>query len=156
MRPSKLVSESGSTRLAEWVQSSIIHRRPFAYQRSLEGQFEPNHDETVDSFDAMNLKSHLLLGVYEYGFENPSAVQQRAIMHIIKGSRTPIKQQQGGIQEMSEHWLRPCFLGNDVLVRALLDGDELATLSIPIVQNIDSDLPDCQALVLTPTRETAL
>lgn len=33
----------------------------------------------------MNLKSELLRGVYAYGFERPSAIQQRAIMPVIKG-----------------------------------------------------------------------
>ncbi|KAF1819444.1 uncharacterized protein K489DRAFT_383665 [Dissoconium aciculare CBS 342.82] len=33
----------------------------------------------------MNLKSELLRGIYAYGFERPSAIQQRAIMPVIKG-----------------------------------------------------------------------
>lgn len=33
----------------------------------------------------MNLKAELLRGVYAYGFERPSAIQQRAIMPVIKG-----------------------------------------------------------------------
>lgn len=49
------------------------------------GQIESNYDETVDSFDNMNLKAELLRGVYAYGFERPSAIQQRAIMPVIKG-----------------------------------------------------------------------
>ena len=50
------------------------------------GQIESNYDETTDSFDAMNLKPDLLRGVYAYGFERPSAIQQRAIMPVIKGA----------------------------------------------------------------------
>jgi translation initiation factor 4A len=50
-----------------------------------EGQIESNYDETTDSFDNMNLKAELLRGVYAYGFERPSAIQQRAIMPVIKG-----------------------------------------------------------------------
>jgi superfamily II DNA/RNA helicase len=49
------------------------------------GQIESNYDETTDSFDAMELKAELLRGVYAYGFERPSAIQQRAIMPVIKG-----------------------------------------------------------------------
>lgn len=49
------------------------------------GQIESNYDETTDSFDAMQLKAELLRGVYAYGFERPSAIQQRAIMPVIKG-----------------------------------------------------------------------
>ena len=52
------------------------------------GQIESNYDETTDSFDAMNLKAELLRGVYAYGFERPSAIQQRAIMPVIKGAFT--------------------------------------------------------------------
>lgn len=48
-------------------------------------QIESNYDETTDSFDAMNLRAELLRGVYAYGFERPSAIQQRAIMPVIKG-----------------------------------------------------------------------
>jgi superfamily II DNA/RNA helicase len=33
----------------------------------------------------MDLKAELLRGVYAYGFERPSAIQQRAIMPVIKG-----------------------------------------------------------------------
>lgn len=54
------------------------------------GQIESNYDETTDSFDAMNLKAELLRGVYAYGFERPSAIQQRAIMPVIKGKCTPL------------------------------------------------------------------
>ncbi|KGY15709.1 ATP-dependent RNA helicase eIF4A [Paracoccidioides brasiliensis Pb03] len=50
-----------------------------------EGQIESNYDEITDSFDAMNLRAELLRGVYAYGFERPSAIQQRAIMPVIKG-----------------------------------------------------------------------
>ena len=31
------------------------------------------------------MKAELLRGVYAYGFERPSAIQQRAIMPVIKG-----------------------------------------------------------------------
>ena len=53
-------------------------------------QIESNYDETTDSFDAMNLKPELLRGVYAYGFERPSAIQQRAIMPVIKGEFRPM------------------------------------------------------------------
>lgn len=52
-------------------------------------QIESNYDEVTDSFDSMNLKPELLRGVYAYGFERPSAIQQRAIMPVIKGK--PLK-----------------------------------------------------------------
>jgi superfamily II DNA/RNA helicase len=35
----------------------------------------------------MTLKKELLQGIYSYGFERPSAVQQRVIMPVMKGER---------------------------------------------------------------------
>lgn len=37
----------------------------------------------------MNLKESLLRGIYAYGFEKPSAIQQRAIIPCIKGMEIP-------------------------------------------------------------------
>ena len=49
---------------------------------------QSNWNEIVDNFDDMNLKESLLRGIYAYGFEKPSAIQQRAIIPCIKGKRT--------------------------------------------------------------------
>ena len=39
----------------------------------------------VEQFDQMNLNEPLLRGIYGYGFERPSAIQQRAIKPCILG-----------------------------------------------------------------------
>lgn len=49
--------------------------------------FQSNWTEITDNFDDMNLKESLLRGIYAYGFEKPSAIQQRAIIPCIKGTR---------------------------------------------------------------------
>ncbi|CAM1505682.1 Fc.00g113190.m01.CDS01 [Cosmosporella sp. VM-42] len=90
---------------------------------------ESNYDETVDSFDDMALKSELLRGVYAYGFERPSAIQQRAIMPVIKG--------------------------HDVIAQAQSGTGKTATFSISVLQKIDPAVKQCQALILAPTRELA-
>ncbi|GJM87518.1 hypothetical protein PR202_ga03481 [Eleusine coracana subsp. coracana] len=41
--------------------------------------------EVVTSFDQMGIKDDLLRGIYGYGFEKPSAIQQRAVLPIING-----------------------------------------------------------------------
>ena len=41
--------------------------------------------EIVTSFDQFGIPEQLLRGIYAYGFDKPSAVQQRAILPIIKG-----------------------------------------------------------------------
>jgi hypothetical protein len=39
-----------------------------------------NWDETTTTFDAMDLQEELLRGIYAYGFEKPSAIQQVKIL----------------------------------------------------------------------------
>lgn len=78
----------------------------------------------------MNLNEELLRGIYAYGFERPSAIQQRAIM--------------------------PCIKGHDVIAQAQSGTGKTATFSISVLQKIDPKLNACQALILSPTRELAL
>jgi len=90
---------------------------------------ESNYDEVVDTFDALNLNEKLLRGIYAYGFEKPSAIQQRGIKPILDGFDT-IGQAQSGT-------------------------GKTATFAIAALQKIDYFLKECQALVLAPTRELA-
>eukprot|EP00611_Tribonema_gayanum_P029569 TRINITY_DN7955_c0_g1_i2.p1 TRINITY_DN7955_c0_g1~~TRINITY_DN7955_c0_g1_i2.p1 ORF type:complete len:154 (-),score=50.53 TRINITY_DN7955_c0_g1_i2:1779-2240(-) len=90
---------------------------------------ETNWDEAVESFDAMELREELLRGIYAYGFEKPSAIQQRAI--------------------------KPILMGKDVIAQAQSGTGKTATFAISILQKIDVGLQECQALVLAPTRELA-
>lgn len=94
-----------------------------------EGIIESNYDATCDSFDDMNLREALLRGIYAYGFEKPSAIQQRAII--------------------------PCIMGRDVIAQAQSGTGKTATFSVAILEKIDLNLTKCQALVLAPTRELA-
>merc|ERR1719204_291650 len=77
----------------------------------------------------MNLTEKLLRGIYAYGFEKPSAIQQRAIV--------------------------PCIKGLDVIAQAQSGTGKTATFSIAILEKIDTGLRECQALILAPTRELA-
>ena len=45
-------------------------------------------DEVVESFDDLPLHENLLRGIYSYGFEKPSAIQQRGIKPILIGRDT--------------------------------------------------------------------
>jgi hypothetical protein len=56
--------------------------------------------EVASTFEELGLKEDLLRGIYAYGFERPSAVQQRAIKPIISG-RDVIAQSQSGTGELS-------------------------------------------------------
>jgi len=53
--------------------------------------FETNWDESVEKFDDMNLKEELLRGVYEFGYNNPLPVQQKAILSILRGRDTIVQ-----------------------------------------------------------------
>lgn len=94
-----------------------------------DGTIESNWTEVVENFDQMNLRETLLRGIYGYGFERPSAIQQRAI--------------------------KPCILGHDVIAQAQSGTGKTATFAISILQQLDLEIKDCQALILAPTRELA-
>ncbi|WWD16496.1 ATP-dependent RNA helicase FAL1 [Kwoniella shandongensis] len=82
------------------------------------------------TFEALNLKEDLLRGIYAYNFEKPSAIQQRAIIPIMRG--------------------------RDVIAQAQSGTGKTATFSISMLQSIDTNLRETQALVLSPTRELAV
>ena len=68
-----------------------------------DADIDSNWDETTETFDAMELPEELLRGIYAYGFEKPSAIQQRAIKPTMLG-RDLIAQAQSGT--VSYHCIR--------------------------------------------------
>ena len=60
-----------------------------------DADIDSNWDEAIETFDGMELPEELLRGIYGYGFEKPSAIQQRAIKPTILG-RDLIAQAQSG------------------------------------------------------------
>jgi len=42
-------------------------------------------DHVAESFEDMEFRESLLKGIYKYGFEKPSAIQQRGIVPFVKG-----------------------------------------------------------------------
>eukprot|EP00928_Gymnodinium_smaydae_P100729 TRINITY_DN994_c1_g1_i9.p1 TRINITY_DN994_c1_g1~~TRINITY_DN994_c1_g1_i9.p1 ORF type:complete len:392 (+),score=108.24 TRINITY_DN994_c1_g1_i9:107-1282(+) len=82
-----------------------------------------------ESFDDYDIEEKLLRGIYSYGFEKPSAIQQRGIKPIIDG-RDTIGQAQSGT-------------------------GKTATFVIGALARIDFTLSATQALILAPTRELA-
>ncbi len=73
-------------------------------------QFETSKDvKVISSFDQMGLKEELLRGLYAYGFEKPSAIQQRAVIPIIQ-TRDVIAQAQSGTGKSSLIAVTTCQL----------------------------------------------
>ncbi|PBK76947.1 probable translation initiation factor eIF-4A [Armillaria ostoyae] len=92
-------------------------------------EIQSNFDQAVDSFDDMKLKPELLRGIYAYGFERPSAIQQRAI--------TPVAN------------------GKDVIAQAQSGTGKTAAFAVSLLQKVDVGLQETQAIILAPTRELA-
>mmetsp|Transcript_37617 Transcript_37617/g.55408 ORF Transcript_37617/g.55408 Transcript_37617/m.55408 type:complete len:398 (-) Transcript_37617:43-1236(-) len=88
-----------------------------------------NWDEAIETFDKMDLNEELLRGIYAYGFEKPSAIQQRAI--------------------------KPTILGRDLIAQAQSGTGKTATFAIGTLAGLDVKTKQCQSLILAPTRELA-
>jgi translation initiation factor 4A len=95
----------------------------------VDGETETNWTQVVTSFDNMGLRDDLLRGIYAYGFEKPSKIQQRGIM--------------------------PILAGHDTIAQAQSGTGKTATFSISTLQCIDLRNEQTQALILAPTRELA-
>jgi len=94
-----------------------------------EPDIDSNWNEVIETFDAMDLPDTLLRGIYAYGFEKPSAIQQRAI--------------------------KPAILGRDLIAQAQSGMGKTATFAIGTLAKLDPKLRQCQSLILAPTRELA-
>jgi translation initiation factor 4A len=94
-----------------------------------DADIDSNWDEAIDSFDGMEIPEELLRGIYAYGFEKPSAIQQRAI--------------------------KPTMLGRDLIAQAQSGTGKTATFAIGTLAKLDPKLRECQSLILAPTRELA-
>ncbi|KAL5731495.1 RNA helicase [Ranunculus cassubicifolius] len=86
--------------------------------------------EAIPSFDLMGIKNNLLRGLYAYGFEKPSSIQQRAVMPIIKG--------------------------RDVIAQAQSGTGKSSMIAVTTCQIVDTSSKEVQALILSPTRELAV
>ncbi|XP_014757972.1 eukaryotic initiation factor 4A-III homolog A [Brachypodium distachyon] len=85
--------------------------------------------EVVTSFEEMGLREEVLRGIFEYGYENPSAIQQRAILPIISG--------------------------RDIIAQAQSGTGKTSMISLAACQMVDTTVREVQALILSPARELA-
>jgi len=95
-----------------------------------ESHVEQSSDvKVMANFEAMALREDLLRGIYAYGFERPSAIQQRAI--------------------------QPIVAGRDVIAQSQSGTGKTAVFCIGMLQVLDSAKNETQMLALSPTRELA-
>jgi len=84
---------------------------------------------TYDQFDDMGLKEDVLRGVYSYGFERPSTIQQHAIVQVSQG--------------------------HDLIAQAQSGTGKTGAFTIGLLERIDVSKKAPQVIVLSPTRELA-
>jgi translation initiation factor 4A len=81
----------------------------------------------IESFEELNLNENLLKGIYSYGFEKPSPIQQK------------------GIQAM--------LTGRDCIIQAQSGTGKTATYLLSGLNIINVKEKVCQVLIVSPTRE---
>ena len=84
----------------------------------------------IKTWDDLDLNPNLLRGIYAYGYENPSPIQQKAI--------------------------KPIILKKDVVAQAQSGTGKTATFTIGALANIDVTNNSTQILVLSPTKELTI
>lgn len=89
-----------------------------------------NSSYEINSWDDLDLNPNLLRGIFAYGFEKPSPIQQKAI--------------------------KPIILGKDVVAQAQSGTGKTATFTIGALANVDVANNSTQVLVLSPTKELTI
>ena len=79
------------------------------------------------SFDSLNLKDNLLRGIYSYGFEHPSKIQNKAIPILVSGK--------------------------DIIAQAQSGTGKTGAFLIGSLQKLNNTKKETQMLVLAPTHE---
>jgi translation initiation factor 4A len=84
-------------------------------------------EHVINSWDELEIEPKILRGIFAYGFEKPSPIQQRAI--------------------------KPVIQGRDVIAQAQSGTGKTATFTIGALQRVNIAEPTTQILILSPTRE---
>eukprot|EP00388_Colpodella_angusta_P029849 GDKK01017824.1.p1 GENE.GDKK01017824.1~~GDKK01017824.1.p1 ORF type:complete len:404 (+),score=46.88 GDKK01017824.1:32-1213(+) len=95
-----------------------------------ESNYQTSEDCKIYSrFDDMGLSKDLLRGIYAYGFERPSAVQQRAVVPILSG--------------------------RDIIVQSQSGTGKTCVFCLGALSVVNKTQRDTQVIMLSPTRELA-
>jgi translation initiation factor 4A len=84
-------------------------------------------EHEIRNWDELDLDPNILRGIFGYGFERPSPIQQKAI--------------------------KPVMLGKDVIAQAQSGTGKTATFTIGALHHVNVSEPTTQVLILSPTRE---
>ena len=91
---------------------------------------ETNSSYEIQNWDELEISPNLLRGIYAYGFEKPSPIQQKAI--------------------------KPLILKKDIVAQAQSGTGKTATFTIGALANVDVTNNNTQVLVLSPTKELTI
>ena len=95
----------------------------------MENIIQNNEVDIYEKFEDMDLSDELLRGIFAYGYEKPSVIQQKAIKQLITGK--------------------------DLIAQAQSGTGKTATFTIGMLQNLDTKLNKTQVIILAHTRELA-
>lgn len=116
--------------LGEAAEAAQAPASQYMNQQKEDGELHTNVKlDVFEEFDAMNLKEDLLRGIFAYGFEKPSKIQQRAII--------------------------PLSQGHDIIGQAQSGTGKTGAFSIGTLQGLDEKIRSPQILIVEPTRELA-
>ncbi len=91
---------------------------------------DENYDDEIyqiNSWDDIEMDQSILRGIYSYGFENPSPIQQKSI--------------------------KPIIMGKDIIAQAQSGTGKTAAFSVGALASVNLKENNTQVLVLSPTRE---
>jgi len=127
--PSARNAEFDADHDAKRDESTVFAQQPASSQRAQveDEQFDTNWKKKAESFEQMLLSENLLRGIYGYGWETPSDIQQRAIVPVIEG--------------------------HDVVAQAQSGRGKTGAFSIAALKRVTPEQSQCAVLILSPTRE---
>jgi superfamily II DNA/RNA helicase len=127
--PSGFGSGSGSGSTTDSGSASADSGSGSASADSGSGSASASYPEFKKWEDIDEMSPDLLRGIYAYGFENPSHIQQKSILSIIHK--------------------------RDVIAQAQSGTGKTGAFTVAALQSIDVTITKTQALILAPTRELA-
>jgi translation initiation factor 4A len=99
-------------------------------EMSTKSNDDENNEFIFTNWDDLEIDPNILRGIYAYGYEKPSPIQQKAI--------------------------KPIIMGRDVIAQAQSGTGKTATFSIGALSQIDLANNNTQVIILSPTRELAI
>ena len=85
----------------------------------------------MKTFEELGVRDEILKAIKEMGYENPMPVQEEVIPYLLGNN-------------------------NDVVALAQTGTGKTAAYGLPVLQKVDPESTDTQALILSPTRELCL